>query len=105
MGDSDESWSGGDESNSSEASESSEAETSDTDEDVKYTTYPTRGVRWRIGDLSQSRTVHLNHALHYRWCRETPGMGEAHRSKGKAQVVAARRGSLESVLYVTKNKK
>ena len=56
MGDSDESWSGGDESNSSEASESSEAETSDTDEDVKYTTYPTRGVRWRIGDLSQSCT-------------------------------------------------
>ena len=103
MGDSDESWSGGDESNSSEASESSEAETSDTDEDVKYTTYPTRGVRWRIGDLSQSCTIHLHHALRYRWFRETPGMGEDHRSKGKAQVVAARRGSLESVLYVTKN--
>ena len=47
MGDSDESWSGGD---SSEESVSSEAETSDTDEDVKYTTYPTRGVRWRIGE-------------------------------------------------------
>ena len=63
MGDSDESWSGGDESNSSEASESSEAETSDTDEDVKYTTYPTRGVRWRIGDRSQSCTIYLHHAL------------------------------------------
>jgi len=49
MGDSDESWSGGDESNSSENAASSEAETSDTDEDIKYTTYPTRGVRWRIG--------------------------------------------------------
>ena len=51
MGDSDESWSGGNESHSSEeVSESSEAETSDTDEDVKYTTFPTRGVRWRIGE-------------------------------------------------------
>jgi len=49
MGDSDESWSGGDSSSSSEDAVSSEAETSDTDEDVKYTTYPTRGVRWRIG--------------------------------------------------------
>ena len=52
MGDSDESWSGGDESNSSEDAGSSEPETSDTDEDVKYTTYPTRGVRWRIGEPS-----------------------------------------------------
>ena len=50
MGDSDESWSGGDSSSSSEDAVSSEAETSDTDEDVKYTTYPTRGVRWRIGE-------------------------------------------------------
>ena len=50
MGDSDESWSGGDESDSSENAASSEAETSDTDEDIKYTTYPTRGVRWRIGE-------------------------------------------------------
>ena len=45
MGDSDESWSGGDSSSSSE-----DAVSSDTDEDVKYTTYPTRGVRWRIGE-------------------------------------------------------
>ena len=49
MGDSDESWSGGEESVSSEEEASSEPEASDTDEEIKYTTHPTRGVRWRIG--------------------------------------------------------
>ena len=48
MGDSDESWSGAD---SSDDTSFDEPETSDTDEDLKYTTHPTRGVRWRIGEL------------------------------------------------------
>ena len=48
MGDGDESWSGAD---SSDDTSFDEPETSDTDEDIKYTTHPTRGVRWRIGEL------------------------------------------------------
>ena len=90
MGDSDESWSGGDESNSSEDAASSEPETSDTDEDVKYTTYPTRGVRWRIGE---SYNVGFGFSkLPCRWCGKTPGMGENQGPQGKAKAVEARRG-------------
>ena len=91
MGDSDESWSGGEESVSSEEEASSEPEASDTDEEIKYTTHPTRGVRWRIGESSVCCLLLVSRIFH-RWSWKTTRVGEDQGSEGKAKALASRRG-------------